>query len=641
MSESLPQHPDLDQLRRRAKELRDAARRGESAALERFVRHHRSAGGDTFGLAAAQLVVARELGFSSWPRLKDAVDAATAEARTVTAFVSASVEGRMRQAADILRTERDIARRSLPAATVLGDATAVRDLLAADPVAASAPDRDRGWPPLLYACYSRWHRTDPGRAAGMAEVVRLLLDAGANPNTNDGGRPRYRSALKGAVEVNNPDIVRLLLEAGAHPDPGQPIAEAAGHRDQRCLRLLLSQGARVTGTWALGAAVFHDDPVATSLLLDALATPTGAAAGPATEALPEAAANASLPVVEALLAAGADPLAADEDGVPALRLAVRAGKGDSAARLRALGAADDATEVDQFIGACLIADRPTVQRLLAHHPDLPDRLTQQERAVICQTAGSRPADTVALMLQAGFSPHARNSVGEQPLHNAAYLGNAAVVRLLLDAGAEVDARDDRFDGTPLAFATVGSREQADRSGDWIATVRQLLEAGADRRGVWISGKQPSEEVIDLLRQYDITPDRPAAPQPENASDLPDPAEAGELADIAVHLEAAFRDHDMDLFGSLLHPKVRWTGLCSSRTEVLDWLERILAEGTRPTVESVEVDRDAVVLGITLRGEGEGARPAPPQRIYQVFTIDGAQIVEIHGYPDHRSALTRT
>ena len=42
-----------------------------------------------------------------------------------------------------------------------------------------------------------------------------------------------------------------------------------------------------------------------------------------------------------------------------------------------------------------------------------------------------------------------------------------MARLLLDAGADVDARDDRFEATPLAFATVGSGEQAGKPGDWI------------------------------------------------------------------------------------------------------------------------------------------------------------------------------
>jgi hypothetical protein len=316
MPDSLPERPDLDQLRRRAKELRDGARRGDAGALERFARQYPSAPRDAVSLAGAQFVIARELGFASWPRLKAAIDADLAPGKAVHALVAASVDGLRRQASNIFGADPDIAGRSLLAATVLGDTEMVREMLAADPAAALAADGERGWPPLLYACYSRWHQIDPGRAAGLAGVVRILLEAGASPNTNDGGRPRYRSALKGSVEVNNPAVTAVLLDAGASPDPGQPIGEAIGHRDHHCLRLLLGYGARVAGTWAVGAAVYHDDPGAMTLLLDALQAGGSSAAAAATEALADAAAHASLPVAAALLAAGADP-DATEDGVSA------------------------------------------------------------------------------------------------------------------------------------------------------------------------------------------------------------------------------------------------------------------------------------------------------------------------------------
>jgi ankyrin repeat protein len=540
----------------------------------------------------------------------------------------------------MLRADPTIGAIDLLAATVLGEAAAVRELLAADPAAAVAIDGERGWPPLLYACYSQWHQIDPSRGSGLADVVRALLDAGASPNTNDGGRPRYRSALKGSVEVNNPAITQILLGAGANPNPGQPINEAVAHRDHQCLRLLLASGVRVAGTWALGAAVYNDDAVATSLLLSALEADGSDAADKATETLPDAAADASLPVVVALLEAGAEPEATDDDGVSALRLAVRAGKDDIAAQLRVLGASDDATDVDRFIGACLRADGPAAQQLLADHPDLPDRLTEEDRGVIVEAAASRSAETVALMLDLGFSPDARK-FGEQPLHTAAYHGNAAVVRMLLDAGAEVDARDARFDGTPLAFATVGSGEQSGKPGDWMETVRLLIEAGASRQGVWISGKPPSEEIIDLLQRYDISPDEPAEEEQEDQAQQPGSIGTGVMADIARHLEAAYRQLDLDLLGSLLHPQVHWTGVCTNSSEVLDWYRGVLADGTRPTVQSVEVDRDGVVLGLSLSRQAEGARPAPPQQLYQVFTIDDAQIIDIRGYPDRHSALTRT
>jgi ankyrin repeat protein len=638
VSTSLPDRSDLAQLRRQAKELRDAARRQEPVAVDRFARHHRNAPGDDVTLAAAQLVIARELGFPSWPRLKAAVAAQGASpAHRTEAFVAASVQGRMREAVAIFHRVPDVASHSLAAAAVLGDARQVAQLLAAKPAAAATIDAVRGWPPLLYACYSRWYQIDPWRAAGLAEVVRLLLDAGASPNTNDGAR-YPRAALKGSVEASNPDMTRILLEAGANPDVGQPIGEAVGRGDHRCLELLLSYGARVAGTWAVGAAVYHDDAGAVALLLAALGS---GAAHEATDALPDAAANASPEVVTALLTAGADPAASDEHGFSALRIAVRSGQNETAAILASRGTPDDSTDIDSFLGACRRADRPAAEQLVAGNPGLRDRLTDDDRAVVLEAASSAVPGALKLMLDLGFSPHVRNGLGEQPLHTASYAGQAEAVRYLLEAGADVDARDTRFDGTPLAFATVGSREQAGKAGNWLEVVRQLVAAGASRHGVWIAAKPPSEEVIDLLRSYGISPDDEPETEPEGTDDPPLSIGTGVMADIAGHLEVAYRGLDLELLGSLLHPDVRWSGVCSTSAEVLDWYRRLLADGTQATVESVEVDGDAVVIGISVTGRAEGTRPAPAERLFQVFTVDNDEIVEIRGYPDRTSALART
>jgi hypothetical protein len=306
-------------------------------AIERFVRHHGSHEG-AVTLAAAQLVIARELGFASWPSLKAAVeDGNVGPEQRVEAFVAASIEGRPREAAAILDLVPEVASHSLAAAAVLGNASQVAQVLLVDRKAAVAIDEVRGWPPLLYACYSGWAQVDPRRAEGLTEVVRLLLAAGASPNTNDGGR-FPRSALKGSVEADNPQSTRLLLEGGANPDIGQPIGEAIGRSDHRCLELLLSHGARVAGTWAIGAAVFHDDPRAVTLLTEALGADQ--AERETTESLPEAAAGASLDVVANLLAAGADPGANDEHGMSAQRLAVRAGRSETSELLLSRGAPD-------------------------------------------------------------------------------------------------------------------------------------------------------------------------------------------------------------------------------------------------------------------------------------------------------------
>lgn len=65
----LPDRPDLDQLRRQARELQRAAARGDSGALRRL-----RAVSDRVTLSAAQLAIAREHGFPGWPRLKAEVE---------------------------------------------------------------------------------------------------------------------------------------------------------------------------------------------------------------------------------------------------------------------------------------------------------------------------------------------------------------------------------------------------------------------------------------------------------------------------------------------------------------------------------------------------------------------------------------
>jgi hypothetical protein len=113
-----------------------------------------------------------------------------------------------------------------------------------------------------------------------------------------------------------------------------------------------------------------------------------------------------------------------------------------------------------------------------------------------------------------------------------------------------------------------------------------------------------------------------------------------MADIARHLETAYRNRDLGLLGSLLHPQVQWTGLCTSSEQVLDWYRGLVADGTVADIHSVEVDGDAVLLGLAVGRKAEGARPSPPQQLYQVFTVDGTQIIDIRAYPDRHSALTR-
>jgi SAM-dependent methyltransferase len=72
----LPPTPDLDQLRRDAKELLKALQAGDPSARARV---HAVARGLPVRLSTAQLVVAREHGVDSWPQLKELVDRVVAQ----------------------------------------------------------------------------------------------------------------------------------------------------------------------------------------------------------------------------------------------------------------------------------------------------------------------------------------------------------------------------------------------------------------------------------------------------------------------------------------------------------------------------------------------------------------------------------
>ena len=74
---ALRAQPDLDQLKRQAKELLEAFRAGETDALAEVNAHYRDANPATFALHDAQLVLARSYGFDSWPKLRARVDGVT------------------------------------------------------------------------------------------------------------------------------------------------------------------------------------------------------------------------------------------------------------------------------------------------------------------------------------------------------------------------------------------------------------------------------------------------------------------------------------------------------------------------------------------------------------------------------------
>src|SRR5690349_5094838 len=82
MKQKLPtrrmrEHPDLEQLKRQAKELLQSFLAGKTQAVADVNAHYHAADPAKFALHDAQLVIARSYGFDSWPKLKAYVDGVT------------------------------------------------------------------------------------------------------------------------------------------------------------------------------------------------------------------------------------------------------------------------------------------------------------------------------------------------------------------------------------------------------------------------------------------------------------------------------------------------------------------------------------------------------------------------------------
>ncbi len=538
-SPSLPKRPDLGQLRRQAKELKQAALAGDPAALARLVGYLPA--GAPVTLSVAQLAVAREYGYASWARLKAEVDTQTAEAaERVADFLRRSLTGSA-GAVRVLRADPVIGAHDIRTAAVLGDAERVRAFLASDPGLALRVDELSGWPPLLYVCMSRWHYLPPvmspeemgpeealrqmlDRAAGMVNVTRLLLDAGADPNGTVGvgpQEPTFCSPLFAAAGcANHPAITELLIQRGARPDD-HTVYLAAFHaspqryprvpRGQRgpasrdCLRLLLRDGLPPHST-ALAAPISLGDVEGLRLMLDAGADPNrplpaellGAQYQGEPAMSPVFAAvrlGYDAAVLELLLARGADLTDS------AYRLAVRTGQPALVDLLRRSGARHKTAVVDRFLSSCARADRRTARRLLREHPNLGQRLTNEDRGLLATVADNGNTDAVRLMLELGFPVDLpAGPGGATALHTAARSGSVEVVRLLINAGADLEARDRVTDATALSWAVVGSSQRLGHSPhpDWVATVRTLLDAGADPAQAWAAGEFPGREVARLL-----------------------------------------------------------------------------------------------------------------------------------------------
>jgi hypothetical protein len=380
----------------------------------------------------------------------------------------------------------------------------------------------------------------------MVEVARLLLDAGADTNTSvvDGplGEPARWSPLYAAAgRADNAAITAPLLERGARPDDhtvylaafhANPQRPAPGIRsglrgpaNRDCLRLLLRYHRLPAASTALAAPISLDDAEGVRLMLDAGADPNRLLPGelfgeayrnePAVPSVPSAIRlGCATAQVGLLLERGGDPGGVGPGGLSPYRMAVRDGRMDLAELLLHHGARERTTVLDRFLTACAGADRDGATRLLREHPTLWEGVTDTDRGVIVAAAERGDTDAVRLMLDLGFPVDAHAGPDAvTALHAAARAGSADVVQILIVAGADIEARDSVRNASALSWAVIGSGRRLGHNPhpDWVATVRALLDAGADTEQAWAGDTFPSIDVARLLVERGIdVPGKPVA-----------------------------------------------------------------------------------------------------------------------------------
>jgi ankyrin repeat protein len=516
-AQQLPERPNLEQLKRQAKDLLHSARASDLAALTRFrilpafgrrsdVDLERAA----IALHDAQSVIAREYGFDSWNALRERVEELTFEfAAAVDQFIEAATGGRRDRAERLLTLHPGIAGASFYTALLLGDAAAVDVRLAAEPALATAPGGPRGWEPLHYVCHSAVGGASTSREAGLVAVARRLIALGADVNTrfpwlHHGVR---RPVLWGAVcVVRSLPLAKALLDAGADPNDGVTLPLAASRGDVAALELLSAHGANMNHPWATdGAAplyaILHwaKTPDGPRWLLEHGADPDPVFAANGETPLHVVAASWGAELAEQLVSRGADVTRRRADGRNPYAVAELSGNRAVAEWLVAHGAASDMSDVDRLVAACSRGDRAGAEAMLKRHPGLRAEISAEHYSALYRAAERNDTAALDTMLACGFDPNRGDeSIGKTALHVAAMEGWPEAVRMLLAHGASLSVRDREFGAQPLIWAAEGSRTSREGR-DHAAVGRLLLDAGSPTE--WEAGAEPSEEILETVSAW--------------------------------------------------------------------------------------------------------------------------------------------
>ena len=237
----LPSNPNLEHLRYQARDLKKlhaAHDRGAAQRIREFHPQCRELSDEAIfelklSLSDAQLAIARERGFKSWPRLKEYVEKPELAERIKKPRHELIEDAAFRRAVDLLDA---------------GDAAGLREHLKKHKKLVHQREEFEGWNYFRNPTLLEFVAENPIRHGrqpkNIVEVTKVILDAGPDRTSID---TTLALVATGSVPLESGAVVpllELLCEHGADPDSA--IEAAALHGSLLAVRALLQQGARMT-----------------------------------------------------------------------------------------------------------------------------------------------------------------------------------------------------------------------------------------------------------------------------------------------------------------------------------------------------------------------------------------------------------
>lgn len=278
--------------------------------------------------------------------------------------------------------------------------------------------------------------------AGQGSTVKLLLERGASPHN-----PEMNHAMNLAADAGHCACVEAFLDSGTgcslEEEDGRLLMhlfrKSAMKDDTGMINLLLRRG-KAIGTSkeeALRSAASRGNKKSVEVLLNAGAD-VEQDNGEGDTPLSLAAEYGHTGTVELLINRGANPRAKDDQ---ALRQACLYGHAETIRTLRDLGGYGDSEERDLELLCCVgLRDEAGVKRLLTSGAN---PAAYANESLICATTHG-DTEITRLLLEAGADPNVRRKDRRRfsALTQACSQGNRALVEVLIEAGASIEAHED-------------------------------------------------------------------------------------------------------------------------------------------------------------------------------------------------------